>query len=695
MELVQIRNYIIFVCLLLLVGAVTAAVPTYDSIAITGGNTVRLTFSEPVYWLTALDTGTHLVATVGGGGRAVTQVPVQLKAASATTMDVTYDGAAIATDELVSIQITGAGAALITSDSTDQAMAGSATRQVYNTADIAAAGVTGFVAPATGGVPQAFGALTPGSAQYTVTGLTWNPVDNPYLGSQVYVATVTLTSASGYKFPVGGIAVPTANTGTVSAGTTAGGDVTGNTLSFTVTFPATLPADIAAAGVTGFVAPATGGTPQAFGALTPGSAQYTVTGLTWSPVDNPYLGSQVYVATVTLTSASGYKFPVGGIAVPTANTGTVSAGTTAGGDVTGNTLSFTVTFPATGAVVPVAGFTGTPTSGYSALTVQFTDTSTNTPTSWSWTFGDGTTSTAQNPGHAFSAGTYTVSLTATNAAGSNTVTRTNYITATNAPPEVSSGDSSTSSSSSGGPVAGTNTPTPTGGTVTLMFDQVTSSTNPVGVYELQIVPNQNIGAFQMIAQPVSLGDALQVPDRTVAGYLQIQTVGINPNVIDHATISFELSESWLTEHGIDPAAVALMRFVDNQWVELPTQFDHQTGNTYYFTSTTPGFSYFAITVRPAGAPVVTVEPVTTISETVTHVQSFGELGATETADLPSSGMPVTTQATPVSSPSDTPAPGVPSYLPILVITILAVVIVGAYYTWRWWQKRENPLLFEK
>jgi PKD repeat protein len=80
---------------------------------------------------------------------------------------------------------------------------------------------------------------------------------------------------------------------------------------------------------------------------------------------------------------------------------------------------------------PVAGFSATPTSGYAPLTVQFTDESTNGPTSWSWNFGDGQTSADQNPGHIYtSAGTFTVSLTTTNAYGSDTETKTSYITTT-------------------------------------------------------------------------------------------------------------------------------------------------------------------------------------------------------------------------------------------------------------------------
>ena len=110
-------------------------------------------------------------------------------------------------------------------------------------------------------------------------------------------------------------------------------------------------ADIATAGVTGFVAPVTGGTTQVFGGLTAGAATYTVTGLTWSPAHATFGGTTAYTATVELTSASGNKFPASGIAVPTANIGTVSAGVTSGGDVPGNKLSFTVLFPATATVV--------------------------------------------------------------------------------------------------------------------------------------------------------------------------------------------------------------------------------------------------------------------------------------------------------------------------------------------------------
>lgn len=90
-------------------------------------------------------------------------------------------------------------------------------------------------------------------------------------------------------------------------------------------------------------------------------------------------------------------------------------------------------------VAPVAQFVGSPTSTCPGTTVTFTDQSTNNPTSWAWTIAPstfsyvgGTNASSQHPQVQFSApGSYTVTLVATNASGSNTSTQTNYITITN------------------------------------------------------------------------------------------------------------------------------------------------------------------------------------------------------------------------------------------------------------------------
>ena len=82
-----------------------------------------------------------------------------------------------------------------------------------------------------------------------------------------------------------------------------------------------------------------------------------------------------------------------------------------------------------GTAVPTAGFIAHPISGPAPLTVNFTDQSTGTITSWEWDFGNTGTSADQNPTHLYTwPGTYTVSLTVTSPGGSETETKTDYIT---------------------------------------------------------------------------------------------------------------------------------------------------------------------------------------------------------------------------------------------------------------------------
>ena len=77
---------------------------------------------------------------------------------------------------------------------------------------------------------------------------------------------------------------------------------------------------------------------------------------------------------------------------------------------------------------PVAAFSANVTSGTEPLSVRFTDESTNSPTAWAWKFGDGGTSTEQNPVHVYEdAGAYAVTLTASNADGTNTISIPRYI----------------------------------------------------------------------------------------------------------------------------------------------------------------------------------------------------------------------------------------------------------------------------
>ncbi|MCP3919244.1 MAG: PKD domain-containing protein, partial [bacterium] len=126
----------------------------------------------------------------------------------------------------------------------------------------------------------------------------------------------------------------------------------------------------------------------------------------------------------------------------TAGTYTVALTVTGpgGSDTETKTGYITVNEPA-----PTAEFSGSPTSGVAPLAVSFGDASTGSITSWSWSFGDGGTSTSQNPSHTYTtAGTYTVALTVTGPGGSDTETKTGYITVNEPAPTAEFSGSPTS-----------------------------------------------------------------------------------------------------------------------------------------------------------------------------------------------------------------------------------------------------------
>lgn len=147
------------------------------------------------------------------------------------------------------------------------------------------------------------------------------------------------------------------------------------------------------------------------------------------------------------------------------------------------------------ATMPVTSFTSSTASGTAPYTVVFTDTSTNTPTSWLWDFGDNdaTNATKQNPVHTYaSAGTYTVNLTATNAAGSNSSKQAGYVTVTGG------------SGGSGAPVAAFTTSSSTNdlaGSATATFTDASTNTPTSWTWEYQIADTGTWTVFSTSQNP--------------------------------------------------------------------------------------------------------------------------------------------------------------------------------------------------
>ncbi len=236
-------------------------------------------------------------------------------------------------------------------------------------------------------------------------------------------------------------------------------------------------------------------------------------------------------------------------------------------------------------VAPVAAFSGTPLSGTAPLNVGFTDQSSGSPTSWSWDFGDGGTATTANPSHTYStAGTYDVSLTATNAGGSNTVVKTGYVTVGDPPPPVAP-----VAAFSGTPLSGTaplnvgftdqSSGSPTswswdfgdGGTATTANPSHTYST--AGTYDVSLTATNTSGSNTVVKTGyVTVGDqpppatdyrSTVVADNPV-GYWRLGDPG--------TSVAAELGPSGSTVGGVSSAPGAIVNDPDTA-----RAFDGSTG----------------------------------------------------------------------------------------------------------------------
>jgi PKD repeat protein len=155
-------------------------------------------------------------------------------------------------------------------------------------------------------------------------------------------------------------------------------------------------------------------------------------------------------------------------------------------------------FATSGGTAPVANFTASPTTTTTGSNVAFTDSSTGSPTTWQWDFGDLTPLVnAQNPTHAYTAaGTYSVTLTVTNATGNNALTRTNYIVVSSPPPVADfSASSTTPTTGTTVTFTGTSTGTPTnwawtfgdGGSIPSGTSIASHAYNTAGTYTVTLV----------------------------------------------------------------------------------------------------------------------------------------------------------------------------------------------------------------
>ena len=268
---------------------------------------------------------------------------------------------------------------------------------------------------------------------------------------------------------------------------------------------------------------------------------------------------------------------------------------------------------------PVADFNTSVTSGYTPLSVQFTDLSQHAILR-NWNFGDGATSTEQNPLHTYSAaGTYIVNLTVGN--GNNTASKTATITVFEESSSSSDSSGSGHSSSSGGGGGGGSPELQSNVQVkelsqaavingkSVKFD---FSKNATCVMYVSFDAKKTFGKTTTIAEQLKGKSSLVsiLPDGEVYKSFNVWVgnggIATSKN-IENTIVCFKVEKSWVKDKNIDKSSITLNRYNDKKWEQFPVSLSGEDNEFLYFTAKTSGFSSFAITgtVKPLPEKIVT------------------------------------------------------------------------------------------
>jgi len=103
-------------------------------------------------------------------------------------------------------------------------------------------------------------------------------------------------------------------------------------------------------------------------------------------------------------------------------------------------------------------------------------------------------------------------------------------------------------------------------------------------------------------------DTSDVPGK-VSAYLEIIKGALSNSDIITATVGFKVAKSWLSSNSLSQTDVNMYRFVGTDWQKLSTSVAREDSDYVYYSSTTPGFSFFAIGGSPQPVTPVVKAPV--------------------------------------------------------------------------------------
>lgn len=111
----------------------------------------------------------------------------------------------------------------------------------------------------------------------------------------------------------------------------------------------------------------------------------------------------------------------------------------------------------------------------------------------------------------------------------------------------------------------------------------------------EALENVRVSITKLVSKPSSISPN---PVGGIYRYIEIDAPKLEGK-IKQAIIQFEVTKKWLEDNEYEPEHIRLSRFADGSWRELTTSILTEESDRVYYESTSPGFSYFAITAKKA------------------------------------------------------------------------------------------------
>jgi len=235
-----------------------------------------------------------------------------------------------------------------------------------------------------------------------------------------------------------------------------------------------------------------------------------------------------------------------------------------------------------------------------------------------------------------------------------------------------------------------------GQSMTFVTGDFVSEDRPYVIIAVTVVPKGNRDQTELTLTSAYTTPASLPGNRHTAGLVSIVLVGVNPASIDQGTITFAVLKSWLEKYNLEPKDIVLMHNTNGIWSELPTTYDRESGGAFFFTATTPSFSYFAITTRTTGTSVAEISPpaITTVSSTSIRPVNENVMTQGPTASTAQSDLAIVTQTSvPYVSLKQQDTGSFPLFMILGGIAGIVIIMAGGLYIRRWWIRRQNPVLF--